>query len=84
MSLDELLSELTEKHTKYFPIYRHNIPTSVLSFSASEHLNIVSKERSSSNAYENFDKIEKAVELYRDFVDPMGEDEMTRLFRKIL
>lgn len=84
MTLNGLLSELTEKHAKYLPVYGHNIPTSVLSFSAGEHLSIISKERSSSNAYENFDKIEKAVDLYRDFVDPMGEDEMTRLFRKIL
>lgn len=84
MTLDGLLSELTKNHAKYFPIHGHNIPTSVLSFSAGEHLNIISKERSSSNAYENFDKIEKAVELYRDFVDPFGEDEMSKLFRKIL
>jgi hypothetical protein len=78
MTLDELIKELQYNHTSYFHIYKHNIPTSVLSFSAGEFLGVISKARSSERAYEDFDKINTAVVLYHDFVDPDGADEMRR------
>ena len=84
MILDELIKELTEKHDIYFHIYGHNIPTSKLSFSAGEYLQVISKARSSKDAYDNFDKIDTTEVLYRDFVDPKGEDEMSRLLKMIL
>jgi len=82
MTLDELIKELQHNHTAYFHIYRHNIPTSVLSFTAGDFLKVISEARSSKRAYEDFDKINTAEVLYRDFVDPYGEDETRRLFEK--
>ena len=84
MVLDELVKELAQKHLECFPNHGHNIPTSVLSFSAGEFLKVISKARSSKDAYENFNKINAVEFLYKDFVDPLGEDEMSRFFAKIV
>jgi len=84
MSLDEIITELQYNHTSYFHKHGHNIPSSVLSFSAGEFLDVIGKERSSKTAYENYDKINTAVILYKDFVDPEGKDEMSKSFTKLL
>lgn len=83
MTLDQLIIELSEQHTAYFNSHGHNIPTSVLSFSASEYLDVISKARSARDAYENFEKINTANVLWKDFVDPKGEDQMSRFIRSI-
>lgn len=83
MTLDELIKELSEQHTAYFNTHGHNIPTSVLSFSASEYLDVIGKARSAPDAYENFEKISTTEVLWKDFVDPNGEDQMSRFMRGI-
>lgn len=84
MTLEELVKELVHKHAVFYHRYGQNIPSSVLSFSAGEYLDVISNSRSSEDAYKNTNRITTAEVLYKDFIDPIGNDEMSRIFNKII
>ena len=77
-TFDEIAKEIVDKHAIFFGKYGNQIPSSVLSFSASEYLKTISNVRSSKDAYKNFKRISIIDLFYGDFVDPNGTDEMTK------
>lgn len=81
---DKIAKEIVDKHALFFGKYRHCIPSSVLSFSASEYLKAIGGVRSSKEAYISYTRIETVDTLYRDFVDPNGADEMSRAIAKVI
>lgn len=82
--LNDIIKELRYKHSSYFSVFGHEIPSAFLSFSACEYLAVISKARASVTAYNNHDKISEAERLYKDFVDPTGKYEMEKTFQKLL
>ena len=83
-TFDKIAKEIVDKHAIFFGRYGDQIPSCVLSFSASEYLKAISKVRSSEDAYINFKRISTIDILYRDFVDPNGNDEMSRAIAKVI
>lgn len=84
LTFAKIAKEIADKHAMFYGEYRHQIPSFVLSFSASEYLKAISKVRSSEDAYRNFKRISMIDALYGDFVDPSGADEMSRTIAKVI
>lgn len=81
-SLGEMTNEMFEKQQQFHFKYGRQIPTSVLSFSAREYLISLTHARIEQMNLHQGTQIGIAEALWKSFVDPNGEDQMTRAFDK--
>lgn len=79
----KLLKEIVHHHQLYFHPYKHNIPSRFLPETAGVYLEAFEKARTEARTQTDLNRIITAEVLYRDFKDPTGDDEMTKLFTKL-
>lgn len=81
LTFDKIAKEIVDKYARFFPKYGNQIPSSVLSFSASEYFKTISKIRSSGDTHKDFKRILTINLLYGDFVGPTGANENDEDFK---
>ena len=79
----ELIKEIVHGHQIYAHKYGHNIPSRFLSETAGVYFEAFGVVKSHARNQAEINRALVAEALYRDFTDPTGDDETTKLFGKL-